>query len=378
MLITVPPASARSLFKHLMRPARGGAAGVLIVFSILGLIAAHAGLYGIPLGVILVSWFFKYGYVLLDYSARGLDQSPVLDISMLNPLDEQRPLAQLLIVVAVASVVVAVGARLSLTAAWLLSGLSALALPASIAVLGIEGNPFKAVYPPALARMIAGLGVFYLLVLAVVALYIGLAWVIAKIDLGFLLECVFDSFALLSVFSVLGGALYERRHELGLDAWHSPERTDAREREARHRRDAHEIAEAYALTRANQHIQAWEKLQAWLQARGHAIEDYHWLCERAAAWGDPRYVTRLTEEYVERLLRAKRTGEALEAVAARLRADSSFRPKSAASTLKLAELAARAGGRRGVARTLLGNFAERFAGDPLLASANALKLDLGE
>jgi hypothetical protein len=330
------------------------------------------------LGIILVSWFFKYGYVLLDYSSRGVDESPVLDITMLNPLDEQRPLAQLLILGAVVGVIVVVGMRLSLTAAWVLSGLWGLVVPASVAVLAIEGNPFKAIYPVALARMMAGLGVFYLLVLAVIGLYIGLALLIGKIDVGFLIGCLFDSFAILSVFSVLGGALYERRHELGLDAWHSPERSGEREREAQRRRDAHEIADAYGLTRANQHTQAWAKLQAWLQSRGHAIEDYHWLCDRTASWSDTRYVTRLTEEYIERLLRAKRTGEALEAAASRLRADPSFRPKTAASTLKLAELAARAGGRRSVARTLIGNFAERFAGDPLLPSADALKHNLGE
>ena len=51
--------SERDPVEHLLRPARGGAAGVVIVFSIgLGL-AAQAGITGLPLGILLVSWYFK-------------------------------------------------------------------------------------------------------------------------------------------------------------------------------------------------------------------------------------------------------------------------------------------------------------------------------
>jgi hypothetical protein len=82
---------------HLIRPIRGGAAGVLIVFALLLSVAAHAGLFGIPRAVILTSWFFKYAYILFDHTVLGFDEPPTLDIQMLNPLDEQRPLGQVLI-----------------------------------------------------------------------------------------------------------------------------------------------------------------------------------------------------------------------------------------------------------------------------------------
>ena len=55
-----------NLLTHLIRPIRGGAAGVLIVFAVLLSFAPTAGLMGIPLAVILTSWFFKYAYILLD------------------------------------------------------------------------------------------------------------------------------------------------------------------------------------------------------------------------------------------------------------------------------------------------------------------------
>src|SRR6267378_3635100 len=85
------------ILSHLLRPARGGAAAVVIVFAVLLSISAKAGLLGIPLGLILTSWFFKYAYILFDHTVRGFDEPPTLDIQMLNPLDEQRPLAQVAI-----------------------------------------------------------------------------------------------------------------------------------------------------------------------------------------------------------------------------------------------------------------------------------------
>src|SRR6202789_4748900 len=85
------------LLSHLLRPARGGAAGVLIVFAGLFDIAVKAGLVGIPLALLVTSWFFKYAYILFDHTVRGFDEPPTLDIQMMNPIDEQRPLGQVLI-----------------------------------------------------------------------------------------------------------------------------------------------------------------------------------------------------------------------------------------------------------------------------------------
>jgi hypothetical protein len=69
------------IIPHLLRPARGGAAGVVIVFALLLSIAAKAGLFGLPLALILTSWFFKYAYILFDHTVRGFDESTPLCIS---------------------------------------------------------------------------------------------------------------------------------------------------------------------------------------------------------------------------------------------------------------------------------------------------------
>src|SRR5882757_2823314 len=89
----------------MLRPARGGAAGVVVVFAVLLTLAAKAGLAGLPLALLLLSWLFKYAYVLFDHVVRGIDEPPALDITMMNPISEQRPIAQIIILAAVAALV---------------------------------------------------------------------------------------------------------------------------------------------------------------------------------------------------------------------------------------------------------------------------------
>src|SRR5882762_3646149 len=364
-------------FSHLLRPARGGAAGVVIVFAVLLSISAKAGLPGIPLALILTSWFFKYAYILFDHTVRGFDEPPTLDIQMLNPLDEQRPLAQVAILGLIYAAVYFAQATMGPTPARVIAAAAALFLPASVAILGLEGNIFKAAYPVAWVRMAVGLGSMYALVLAIIGGYSLLIALLGRWELWLPVDIAIYMFCILSIFSVLAGALYERRHELGLETWASPERTEELRRKQDLRDSERQVTDAYGQMRAGSHTQAWQLLQTWLTARGNAPDDYRWLCGRVAAWGDPRYMTRLTEDYVDRLLALKRNGEALDVVARRLTDDPFFRPKTAAATLQIARIAAAGGGTPRVARTLLADFPARFAGDPSVAAAAALARHLG-
>ena len=366
------------IIPHLLRPARGGAAGVVIVFALLLSIAAKAGLFGLPLALILTSWFFKYAYILFDHTVRGFDEPPALDIQMLNPLDEQRPLAQVVILGLIYAAVYFAEAKMGPTPGRVIAGAAALFLPASVAILGLERNIVKAAYPVAWVRMILGLGSMYALVLAIIGGYSLLIALLGRWELWLPVQIAIYMFCILSVFSVLGGALYERRHELGLETWASPERTAELRRKQDLRESEKEVTEAYGQMRVGSHTHAWQLLQTWLTSRGNAPDDYRWLCGRVAAWGDPRYITRLTEDYVDRLLALKRNGEALDVVARRLTDDPTFRPKSAAATLAVARIAAAGGGTPRVARTLLADFPTRFAGDPSIAAADALARHLGK
>jgi hypothetical protein len=366
-----------NLLHHLVRPARSGAAAVLVVFAFLLVLAAKAGLVGIPLALLVISWFFKYAYVLFDHTVRGFDEPPTLDIQMMNPVNEQRPLAQVAILALIGYAVYLTQEHVGAIAAIGLAVVCLFFLPASVAILGLESNILKAANPVYWFSLVRGLGILYGAVLLVVLGYaLGLR-LLGAFDLWLPVEIGLGMFAVLSVFSFLGGALYERRHELNLETWVSPERTAALETQQTLRENDQLVHEAYGLMRAGSHVKSFRMLEEWLKGRGYTPEDYRWLCERTASWDDPRYVTRLTEEFVARLLMLKRTGEALDVVGQRLDLDPGFRPKSAADTLSIAQLAARGGGAPRVARILLSDFAARFAGDSQVATAQALKDHLG-
>jgi membrane protein implicated in regulation of membrane protease activity len=172
---------------------------VIIVLALLLFIAAKAGIAGIPLAPILFSWFFKYAYILFDHTVRGFDAPPTLDIQMLNPLDEQRPLAQLLIL-----------------------GLIYLAVKFASDTIGSTAP----------------------IILAIIGGYSLLIVLLGRWELYLPLQIAIFMFCILSVFSVLRGALYERRHELELETYHSPERTEERLQAQERRQTEHELTEA--------------------------------------------------------------------------------------------------------------------------------------
>jgi hypothetical protein len=348
---------------------------LVIVFAFLISISLMS-IAGLPMLLILSSWFFKYAYVLFDHTARGFDEPPVLDISMVNPISEQRPLAQLGILVVLGSIIAFANVYVGPVLGIILTCAVLFFLPASIAILGLESNPFKALYPVAWIKMMHGLGPLYAFVLAVIAAEIVLLAVLRQIGIWSVVLTAIDMFAVLSIFSVLGGALYERRHEMGLDTFTSPEQDAERERKHELRKNEIIITEAYGLMRADAHVKSWELMQNWVASRGNQPHDLGWLCERVAAWDDPRYLVRMTEEHIARLVALKKISEAIAVLSKRLSTDPNFRPKSAADTLALAQFAARGGGAPRLARTLLSDFSTRFPGDPRVGNAEALAQQL--
>jgi len=137
---------------------------------------------------------------------RGFDEPPTLDIRMLNPLDEQRPLAQVAIFGLVYVAVKFVERALGPVFADFLAVLAILFIPASIAILGLEGNILKAAYPVAWVRMVLSLGPLYLLVLAIIAGYALLIGLSIRWELWLSVQIAIFMYCVLSVFSVLGGA----------------------------------------------------------------------------------------------------------------------------------------------------------------------------
>ncbi len=350
--------------RYLLMPLRPAPLILVAIFSIIGAYAISGGTLGIFADLILVSWFSKYCFVLLDTVVAGHDELPVLSVEMLNPVDEQRPLLQAMII------------GLGFIACWWLYhhvgpvaglGLGALllcALPASVGLLAIGDSWLHALSPVAIGRIMNGLGWNYVGVL-VMALGGGVLIVALALTLGSLLLIVaLSQLVVMEMFCFVGGALFERRVDLQLDTRTHGERLA--ERDERHHAGSRGavLDRSYALLRLKRRSDAWENLQPWIRQHcsdGHPFTEYHILLQATCSWDDPVIGDQVANEYLGKLLASGETGLALDALQMRLASNAAFHPAKEAYAQRLVELTTLAG-RQDLSRQLLANAAARRKG----------------
>jgi len=357
-------------------PLKGGAIGVIVILALLLALGMRGGLIGIPLALIVLSWFFKYAFVLLDHVVDGGDDPPTLSIEVVNPVNEQRSLILLLIVVGIFFASDAASYWFGPVLGALLGIVLVLILPAIIGVQGVTGSLLQSLDLVRCMRLIARLGRDYLLIVVCTATLLALAVGVARMTMMPLaLRLAFDMYACLAVFAIIGGVLFERRLDIGLEAAYSPERRESKvTADVEHERNRL-MDRIYAEWRGGAHITACKTITELLQASATPADDLEWLYAKAANWPDVRLANQLAQAWLPHLLAEKRNARVLEVLKERLAADPGFRPATSADLLRCVRLA-RDGGERKTARLLLQGFGERFPGDALQDVATALAREL--
>jgi hypothetical protein len=319
---------------------------LLATFTLGWVLVSRAGIMGIPMGLLLLSWFFKYCFVLLDSIVAGNEVPPVLSIEMVNPIDEQRPVAQAVIIVAGFFLVRAISDHVGHVAGVITGAVLLFELPASVAALAVTGNPLRAVWPPEIWAITRACGREYVLInvsmfTAGVLIY-GLAllggplwFMIAMAQLWFLFA-----------FSLVGGAIFENRVELGIESRTRQERETER-KERGHVMERNRMCDrAYASFRAGKPLEGWQEIQTWLEQHaegGPPLGELAAVLRSASSWDDVRPADRLASDLIAALLARKENGKALEVLEQRLLFNPSFRPAQPAHVTRLAELASAAG-----------------------------------
>jgi hypothetical protein len=344
--------------RYLLMPFRAAPLILVGVLTIpLTLFIKIGGFISIPGDFILLSWFFKYCYALLDAVVAGHKDLPVMSAEMVNPVDEQRPLLQAIMV------------SLGFIASWWAYhsigpvaglGLGAVlltALPATVALLAIGDSWLHALSPLAIGRIMKGLGLHYVGVLAI-TLGGALAIVVLARNLdSLLLILALAHFVLLAMFCCIGGAIFERRVELQLDTRTHDERVA--ERDEKHHANARGavLDRTYALLRLKRRSEAWANLEAWMRKHcpdTHPFTEYHALHQATCSWDETVIGDQLTNEYLGKLLANGETGMALEALQIRLSSNPGYYPRGQAYAQRLSELASLSG-RKAMSRQLLDN-----------------------
>jgi hypothetical protein len=334
----------------------------LLSTSLLGLV---------PL-LLLLSWLFKYGYVMLERVANGRFDAPVASLDMLGPF-EARPWVQLFIVVVAYAAIRWIGG----SAGRIAGAVALVLLPASVCLTGTAGSVFEAVNPLALWRVLRGFGAAYVLVLAVVAAMAGAAVLLARAPVWPVVRYALWELQILATFSFLGGVIYVRRLQVGFEPHVSPERAQVARDAARRQRRQRMLDEVYGLINARQYERAPAPLTAWLTGidNAHVAEDVHAITTAVLDWHNPYGISTASRCLIGWLIAAGKPVEAVHAMHSVLEKLPNFTLDSEPSTLALAQQACRLGQPRFALR-ILTSFAEHMPEHPLGAAAQSLRADL--
>ena len=373
---------AAAIFRYLAVPLRTAPLLLIGTFSVLLMVALKAGFLGIPLGLILLSWFSKYAFVVMDHVAEGAVEPPVLSVEMVNPLSEQRPVILLMMVIGLFFAANWASHWIGDRGSLVLLFAAGATLPAIVAVQGATNTVVQSLNPRRVFGLILRLRGDYLVILG----FIALVWLTARFVLDsaigealpLVVQVALIMYAWLAMFVLIGGVLYERRFDIGLDDVHTPERVDTGDADddaPDERTRNKEIDRIYAEWRGGAHANAWNTVLGIVGKSSDPMAELRWIYQRAAQWPDGRLADRLAREMVPRLLAQRSTGEALDLVRERLKKDARFRPAGSADLLTLVQLA-RAAGDRATARVLLQDFSKLYPGEPAQAMVDRLNTQL--
>lgn len=278
------------------------------VFALIFSILSFAGIWGLVISFLVQGWVLKYCYVLIEHIADGATEPPVMSTDMLSPT-EIRPWVQLALI------------SFGYTACVLLSGNAQIALavvllallPATIAVLGVGEPFFQAVNPLMLFRLIRGLGPYYLLILASILVYALFLLLLQRLHVWGIVWNAGFLICEISFFSLIGGCLYLRRNQLGLEPSRTPERAAARLEAERVKVRARMLDEVFQQVRLGKHVEATRPLAQWLKDLDGATAalDAQHVVTQALGWEQAGGLNTIGSTLIRHLLRAGRPDVAL-------------------------------------------------------------------
>jgi hypothetical protein len=337
----------------LLIPLRLAGAGTLIMLSALLALSLKAGLFGIPVVLILLTWFFKYSFEFLDGLVAGHTEAPVLSIETITgSLGEFRCLLPLILVIAALFATGAARFFVGAVAAAVAGACLLVCLPAVIAVQGWTGRLSYSLNPRTGLIMARTLGPDYIWALGcIVAITLICCVIPAMVPLPSMLRIMLLLYTWLALIAVIGGALHAHLAELAERiplVIPQPKAVSDADLQAARQRWADTI---YSAWRGNARDNAWRFTMERIDASADPLQELRWLYAQSAAWQQAAFSNRVAQEMVSLLLQHDREGEALRSVRDRLVADPDFRPRTAAEAHRLGQLA-RQWGDHGTAEAL--------------------------
>jgi hypothetical protein len=304
--------------------------------------------FGIPLILIVTTWFLKYSFVVQDRLATGTADMPVLSIEMIvGGWGEFRWLIPLFLVVVL---FFSSGAASSHLGVWLAGSfvlVLLLILPVVLVVQGWTGRLANSLNPAALLVTIRSLGNDYAWIAGcAVTIVVSCVVVPAAIDqVPVFAQIALCLYAWLALIIVTGGAVHVNRPELEARLPLVIPRIRGQSSEELARERERWLDTIYGAWRAKASDNAFQTVIDRIDQSSDPLAELRWLAGRVATWQPTAFADRVTAELVSRLLREDFDGEALRFVLERRAVVPDFRPLAPEERERLGQLASKWGDR---------------------------------
>lgn len=268
-----------------------------VVYGLLATIALRAGLFGLWLGILVLLSLWRYAYEVLRVVAQGRREIPPPDIQSFNPVGEIVLVLHFFAfpgVVILASQFQPLGSLVALLAVFV--------FPASAGVMGLTSSLTASLDPVVIGAFIKALGRDYLmLVLGCVGVTVAAGLIVSQLGaVSFLLGMMFEIWAFLAIFALIGSSL--RAHRLKFDIpgeMRTQEEWDAEQREREWRAT---LDRAYASIRSGLVESGYRGLRELVADNGDSVEINYWLFENMLDWEDKRHALEVAAKLIQRLV----------------------------------------------------------------------------
>jgi len=339
-------------------PLHPGPLILMIIFSVIGF-----GIYMTPIpGILLIPlvfMFLKYCHVILEDTAHGyLKPRPITSEALSENME--MPFKLIFLVIAYQLLIFAATDIFDMPGYYLASIFSALALPASIAVLSIEHSFFTAFNPVLVTTAIRRIGLPYFIMFALLyflqmaqgQVLVILAEVIPP-PYSFVLFYFIMMYFLLMMFNMLGYILYQYHEELGFEI-----DVEAHEHEENIKHDpviiSPELRAIEILIQEGKTDDAVLQLENYVRNSPMDMEARGRLLKLLRLTGNIPKHKKHGQDYISYLFHENKTGPAASVYQSCVEYDKTFRPAKPGERVELAKFL-RQNGKHKLALAVLNN-----------------------
>ncbi len=274
-----------------------------LVFGALGHLSTGYLLYlAMPLWLLSGALFFKYGFVIIEYSARGHGRMPRMGAHIVDP-DPRVYRQALVLLISLGLIVLTPGPW-----RWITTGLVLLVTPAITAFITFHWHLVQALRPDHIWHFMRGMGITYypLRFLVTASLMLVLFMIEDATQLSALFPggrfalAAIATYLLLVTFRTTGLLLHSRREAIGIITDFSAEQTAAIASVEAHGERKQFVSDLALLSRRGQADEAFEQLERRLKRHRYEQDsDYYQLLRELK---DPTLLWRMAEGYIGRLM----------------------------------------------------------------------------